>query len=52
MGTKICKTVFQIMCVSYHFSLTWTIFELFTKMAIFIATKSESLSLTLLSNAL
>ena len=36
----------------YHFSLTWTVFELFTKTAIFIANKSESLSLPLLSNAL
>ena len=47
MGTK-----FQIMCVLYHFSLSWTVFELFTKTAIFTATKSESPHLTFLSNAL
>ena len=52
MGTKICKKIFQIMCFEYHFSLNWTVFELFTKTAIFNATKSESLSLTFLSNAL
>ena len=52
MGTKICKIIFQIIDLLYHFSLAWIVFELFTKTAIFTATKSESLSLTILSNAL
>ena len=52
MGTKICKKIFQIMYFLYHFSLTWMVFELFTKTAISTATKIESLSLPLLSNAL